>query len=107
MARVVVLGGGMAGMTAAHELAERGFEVVVLERRDAAGGKARSIEVPPGGLGERAPGTISEAPPGGLPPGRDARSSMRSSIRPGLASRSIRSRCSRFLPGFRAHRPTR
>ncbi|MGH3478294.1 MAG: FAD-dependent oxidoreductase [Pseudonocardiaceae bacterium] len=63
MARAVVLGGGIAGMTAAHELAERGFEVVVLERREAAGGKARSIEVPPGGLGERAPGTIPEAPP--------------------------------------------
>lgn len=68
MARVVVLGGGMAGMTAAHELAERGFEVVVLERRDAPGGKARSIEVPPGGLGERAPGTIPEASPGAFVP---------------------------------------
>jgi geranylgeranyl pyrophosphate synthase/uncharacterized protein with NAD-binding domain and iron-sulfur cluster len=44
-ARVVVLGGGVAGMSAAHELAERGFEVVVLERRDIAGGKARSIPV--------------------------------------------------------------
>ncbi len=68
MARVVVLGGGMAGMTAAHELAERGFEVVVLERRDAPGGKARSIEVPPGGLGERAPGTIPTAPSGAFVP---------------------------------------
>ncbi|HEX5348337.1 MAG TPA: FAD-dependent oxidoreductase [Pseudonocardiaceae bacterium] len=63
MPRAIVLGGGIAGMTAAHELAERGFEVVVLERRDAAGGKARSIEVPPGRLGERAPGTIPGAPP--------------------------------------------
>ena len=41
--RVIVLGGGVAGMSAAHELIERGFEVVVLERRDIAGGKARSI----------------------------------------------------------------
>src|SRR5688572_1378749 len=32
-------------MSAAHELVERGFEVVVLERRDIAGGKARSIPV--------------------------------------------------------------
>ncbi len=64
MAKVVVLGGGMAGMTAAHELAERGFQVVVLERRDAPGGKARSIEVPPGGMGERAPGTIPDVPAG-------------------------------------------
>jgi geranylgeranyl pyrophosphate synthase/uncharacterized protein with NAD-binding domain and iron-sulfur cluster len=43
--RVIVLGGGVAGMSAAHELIERGFEVVVLERRDIAGGKARSVPV--------------------------------------------------------------
>src|SRR5437868_5007468 len=68
MARAVVLGGGMAGMTAAHELAERGFEVVVLERRDAPGGKARSIEVPPGGMGQRAPGTVAETTAGAFVP---------------------------------------
>jgi geranylgeranyl pyrophosphate synthase/uncharacterized protein with NAD-binding domain and iron-sulfur cluster len=45
MTRVVVLGGGVAGMSAAQELGERGFEVVVLERRASAGGKARSLEV--------------------------------------------------------------
>jgi geranylgeranyl pyrophosphate synthase/uncharacterized protein with NAD-binding domain and iron-sulfur cluster len=43
--RVIVLGGGVGGMSAAHELIERGFEVVVLERRDIAGGKARSVPV--------------------------------------------------------------
>jgi uncharacterized protein with NAD-binding domain and iron-sulfur cluster len=43
--RVIVLGGGVAGMSAAHELVERGFDVVVLERRDIAGGKARSVPV--------------------------------------------------------------
>ncbi|MFE6924046.1 FAD-dependent oxidoreductase [Nocardia sp. NPDC057663] len=43
--RVAVLGGGVAGLTAAHELAERGFEVTVYEVR-AFGGKARSIAVP-------------------------------------------------------------
>ena len=43
--RVIVLGGGVAGMSAAQELIERGFEVVVFERRDIAGGKARSIPV--------------------------------------------------------------
>ena len=43
--RVIVLGGGVAGMSAAQELIERGFEVVVLERRDIAGGKARIIPV--------------------------------------------------------------
>src|SRR6516164_968707 len=42
---VIILGGGVAGMSAAHELIERGFEVVVLESGDIAGGKARSIPV--------------------------------------------------------------
>ncbi len=51
MPRVVILGGGVAGLSAAHELAERGFEVVVLERRHRLGGKARSIQVPPTRLG--------------------------------------------------------
>src|SRR5215210_4322551 len=42
--RVAVLGGGMAGLAAAHELVERGFAVDVYERK-ALGGKARSIPV--------------------------------------------------------------
>src|SRR4051794_13466067 len=41
---VAVLGGGMAGLAAAQELAERGFSVTVYER-NALGGKARSIPV--------------------------------------------------------------
>src|SRR5205807_4118719 len=48
---VIVLGGGVAGMTAAHELAERGFGVRVYELRDIAGGKARSIPVRGSGVG--------------------------------------------------------
>jgi uncharacterized protein with NAD-binding domain and iron-sulfur cluster len=45
---VAVLGGGVGGLTAAHELAERGFEVFVYERRGPVGlgGKARSMDVP-------------------------------------------------------------
>ncbi|MFI9815967.1 hydroxysqualene dehydroxylase [Saccharothrix variisporea] len=43
--RVAVFGGGVAGMTAAHELAERGFAVTLYERR-ALGGKCRSMPVP-------------------------------------------------------------
>ncbi|MFI1971228.1 FAD-dependent oxidoreductase [Streptomyces cinnamoneus] len=43
---VAVLGGGVAGLTAAHELAERGFHVSVYERKSALGGKARSMDVP-------------------------------------------------------------
>ena len=49
--RAVILGGGVAGMSAAQELIERGFEVVVLERRNIAGGKARSIPVSDDGAG--------------------------------------------------------
>src|SRR3954462_10505398 len=45
MTTVAVLGGGVAGLSAAHELAERGFAVTVYEQRDAPGGKARSIPV--------------------------------------------------------------
>jgi uncharacterized protein with NAD-binding domain and iron-sulfur cluster len=41
---VAVFGGGMAGLTVAHELAERGFSVTVFEPT-AWGGKARSIGV--------------------------------------------------------------
>lgn len=44
--KIIILGGGVAGMSAAHELAERGFEVEVFEQNTVAGGKARSVEVP-------------------------------------------------------------
>src|SRR5918996_1433428 len=53
MTRVAVLGGGVAGLTAAHELSERGFEVVLLEARDIPGGKARSLPVPGSGADGR------------------------------------------------------
>jgi uncharacterized protein with NAD-binding domain and iron-sulfur cluster len=47
---VAIFGGGVAGLSAAHELAERGFKVHVYERKQVLGGKARSISVPnPGG----------------------------------------------------------
>jgi uncharacterized protein with NAD-binding domain and iron-sulfur cluster len=51
---VIVLGGGVGGMSAAHELAERGFKVTVYELREVPGGKARSIPVPGSGVGGRA-----------------------------------------------------
>lgn len=51
--KAVVLGGGMAGLTAAHELVERGFSVTVFEP-SAWGGKARSIPVAGTGAGGRA-----------------------------------------------------
>jgi uncharacterized protein with NAD-binding domain and iron-sulfur cluster len=43
---VIVLGGGIGGLSAAHELSERGFAVRVFEMRDVPGGKARSVVVP-------------------------------------------------------------
>lgn len=53
MTSVAVLGGGVAGLTVAHELAERGFDVTVYEHRDAFGGKARSMPVPNSGTNGR------------------------------------------------------
>jgi 15-cis-phytoene desaturase len=52
--KVIVIGGGVGGMSAAHELAARGFEVVVYEQRAIAGGKARSVDAIPGTGGRRA-----------------------------------------------------
>ncbi|GGT63263.1 hydroxysqualene dehydroxylase [Streptomyces purpureus] len=49
---VAVLGGGVAGLTATQELAERGYHVTVYERR-ALGGKARSMDVPGSARGGR------------------------------------------------------
>ena len=71
--RVIILGGGVAGMSAAHELIERGFEVVIVDNRNVAGGKARSIPVSDDGgsggsrahqVGERGPQPILHHLPG-------------------------------------------
>ena len=50
--RVAVLGAGVGGLTAAQELAQRGFQVSVYERRDV-GGRSRSVPVPGTGTGGR------------------------------------------------------
>jgi len=52
-ASVIVIGGGVGGLTAAHELVERGFSVRVIESRPDWGGKARSQLVPGSGSGGR------------------------------------------------------
>src|SRR5580698_1302623 len=52
---VAILGGGVAGLSAAHELAERGFTVDVYERKLVLGGKARSIPVPNSAASGRLP----------------------------------------------------
>ncbi len=47
MAKVIIIGGGVAGMSAAHELIDRGYQVEILERSaEYVGGKARSVNVP-------------------------------------------------------------
>jgi uncharacterized protein with NAD-binding domain and iron-sulfur cluster len=50
---VAIYGGGVGGLSAAHELAERGFAVTVYERHAAFGGKARSLSVAGSGVGGR------------------------------------------------------
>lgn len=55
MPDVAVLGGGIAGLSAAHELAERGFSVTVYETKDRFGGKARSLPGPPTADGTHLP----------------------------------------------------
>ena len=46
--KVIVVGAGLAGLTAAAELVSRGVEVVVLEARQRVGGRTHGIEVAPG-----------------------------------------------------------
>jgi uncharacterized protein with NAD-binding domain and iron-sulfur cluster len=53
MTTVIVLGGGMGGLSAAHELAERGIQVKIYEKRPVCGGKARSSTYPVTGTGGR------------------------------------------------------
>lgn len=48
MSRVVVVGAGLAGLTAATDLHQAGVEVTVLEARDRVGGRTHGIEVAPG-----------------------------------------------------------
>lgn len=50
---VAILGGGVAGLSAAHELIKRNFNVQVYEAQDWLGGKARSVDVPGSGTGGR------------------------------------------------------
>ncbi|MBV8967390.1 MAG: FAD-dependent oxidoreductase [Mycobacteriaceae bacterium] len=53
MTTVAVLGGGVGGLSAAHELVERGFIVTVYEHRGEFGGKARSMPYEGTGKGKR------------------------------------------------------
>jgi monoamine oxidase/CRP-like cAMP-binding protein len=42
--RVIVIGAGLAGLSAARALAERGIEVIVVEGRDRIGGRAHTVD---------------------------------------------------------------
>ena len=46
--KVVIIGAGISGLTVAHELVEKGFEVEVYEKDSIAGGMARSTRTPSG-----------------------------------------------------------
>jgi uncharacterized protein with NAD-binding domain and iron-sulfur cluster len=48
MPEIAIVGGGIGGLSAAHELTERGFDVTVFEANDRFGGKARSMEATDG-----------------------------------------------------------
>src|SRR3990167_6360639 len=51
---VAIIGGGIGGLTVAHELAERGgFEITIYEKNSTLGGKASSMMSPDGYPGER------------------------------------------------------
>ncbi|MFQ3575473.1 MAG: FAD-dependent oxidoreductase [Cytophagales bacterium] len=50
MKTAIILGGGVAGLSAAHELVKRGFKVKVYETKSILGGKARSFDVPDSNL---------------------------------------------------------
>jgi uncharacterized protein with NAD-binding domain and iron-sulfur cluster len=85
--KVVILGGGIAGMSAAHELVDRGFEVEVFERKPVPGGKARSV--------------AAAGPSSGLSPfgSRAVTKSPAVAVRPPLPGEHG----FRFFPGFYKH----
>ena len=61
--RVIVVGAGLAGLSAAFELGRAGFEVVVLEARDRIGGRAYTVSEPfAGGQYAEAGGEYVDAP---------------------------------------------
>lgn len=44
MDNVIIIGGGIAGLTAAHELIDEGYHVMLIERNDIVGGLARTYQ---------------------------------------------------------------
>jgi len=52
MAKVVVVGAGMAGLTAALRLSRQSHDVTVLEAQNRVGGRVRSVTLSNGEIGE-------------------------------------------------------
>lgn len=44
MKHIIIIGGGISGLTAAHELVEQGYKVTILERNSQVGGLARTYQ---------------------------------------------------------------
>lgn len=59
--RIVVVGGGVAGLAAAHRAAQLGADVHVVEQSPAVGGKLRTVPLPAGAGSEVGPGVESGA----------------------------------------------
>src|SRR5688572_7849165 len=61
--RVIVVGAGLAGLSAAYELGRAGFAVVVLEARDRIGGRVFTVREPfAGGQHAEAGGEYVDVP---------------------------------------------
>ena len=96
MKTVAILGGGVGGLSAAHELLERGFKVEVYERQSIPGGKARSFGYWPKEKEVKIGGTkakFAEREGPGLP------RSFGDNLQPGLPGEHG----FRFFPGFYRH----
>ena len=44
MKHIIIIGGGISGLTAAHELIEQNYKVTLIERNDQVGGLARTYQ---------------------------------------------------------------
>lgn len=96
MKTVAILGGGVGGLSAAHELLERGFKVEVYERQSIPGGKARSFGYWPKDEDIKIAGTkakVAEREGPGLP------RHINGKTQPGLPGEHG----FRFFPGFYRH----